>query len=221
VNLVTGASQVAPPVAVFGQQMRRCDVHLATEFLMLRVHFLPGALFRMLNVPLGEFGEDYFDGELALGSEVREVSEQLAAARSYDAMVAIIEAYLLCLVAGAKNVLPIDRAAAHLTADPLHSPLDWLARQACLSPRHFNRKFTERVGVGPKLYGRLLRFHAAYLYKTVNPKVAWPAVALRFGYADYQHMVRDFRQFTNATPGVWLEADRASPEYLLADSGAA
>jgi hypothetical protein len=53
--------RVAPPVAIFGQQMKRCDVHLAPEFLMFRVHFQPGALFRLLRVPLGEFGDDYFD----------------------------------------------------------------------------------------------------------------------------------------------------------------
>jgi AraC-like DNA-binding protein len=220
VNLVSGEPHVAPPVAIFGQQMRRCDVHLAAEFLMIRVHFLPGALFRMLNIPLYEFGEDYFDGELVLGREVREVSEQLAAARGYDEMVAAVEAHLLRIVARSKHVQPIDGAAAQLTADPLNTSLDWLARQACLSPRHFNRRFTERIGVGPKLYGRLLRFHAAYGYKATHPGVAWPTVALRFGYADYQHMVRDFRQFTNATPPTWLEEDRASPENVIAGTGA-
>jgi hypothetical protein len=56
--------------------MKRCDVHLAPEFLMFRVHFQPGALFRLLGIPLYEFGEDYFDAELVLSSEVRDVSER-------------------------------------------------------------------------------------------------------------------------------------------------
>lgn len=208
--------RVAPAVGIFGQQMKRCDVHLAPEFLMFRVHFEPGALFRALNIPLYEFGEDYFDGELVLGREVHDVSERLATARSYTEMVEAVEAYLVRSIArAAQPVLPVDRAAARLTADPLRVSLDGLARQACLSPRQLNRKFTERIGVGPKLYSRLVRFHRAYLFKVAHPTTAWPTVALQCGYTDYQHMVRDFKQFTNATPTAWLREDRGSPENAL------
>jgi AraC-like DNA-binding protein len=45
-----------------------------------------------------------------------------------------------------------------------------------------------------------------------HPTVAWPTVAIGHGYTDYQHMVRDFKQFTNATPKAWAEEDRGSPE---------
>jgi AraC-like DNA-binding protein len=193
-------------------------VHLAPEFLMFRVHFQPGALFRLLRVPLNEFGEDYCDAELVLSNEVRDASERLAAARSYAGMVEAVESYLVRSVATAvQNVLPLDRAAGRLTADPAHVSVDWLARQACLSPRQLNRKFTERIGVGPKLYSRLARFHRAYLFKRAHPTIAWPTVAIQFGYTDYQHMVRDFKQFTGATPGGWLQEDRGSPEFALVD----
>jgi len=212
----TGEARVAPPVAIFGQQVSRCDVHLAPEFLMFRVHFQPGALFRLLGIPLGQFGEDYFDAELVLGHAVRDVSERLATAQSYTEMAAVVESYLVrCMTRAAQKVLPVDRAARRLTADPAHISLDSLARQACLSPRQLNRKFTERIGVGPKLYSRLVRFHRAYLYKVANPAISWPTVAIELGYTDYQHMVRDFREFTNATPNAWLQEDRGSPENAL------
>jgi AraC-like DNA-binding protein len=219
VDPLTDEVRVAPPVAIFGQQTNRCDVHLAPEFLMFRVHFQPGALFRMLNIPLYEIGGDYFDGEPVLGNEVRDVSERLAAARSYTGMVEAVEAYLVRSMArAAQKVLAVDRAAGRLLADPAHVSLDWLARQACLSPRQLNRKFTERIGVGPKLYSRLIRFRRAYLLKLAHPGIAWPTVAIECGYTDYQHMVRDFRQFTSLTPRAWLEEDRGSPEYTLRGS---
>jgi AraC-like DNA-binding protein len=216
VNPLTGELQTAPNVSIFGQQQRRCDVHLASEFLMLRVHFQPGALFRLLNVPLYEYGENYFDAELVLNGEARDVSERLSTAQSYDEMVAFIEEYLVRRVGKAKqDVHSTDRAASCLTADPRNASLDWLARQACLSPRQFNRKFTERMGVGPKLYSRVVRFHRAHRLKASHRTIAWPTVAIECGYADYQHMVRDFRYFTNATPNVWLDEDSTSPERVL------
>ncbi|HEU4747342.1 MAG TPA: helix-turn-helix domain-containing protein [Gemmatimonadaceae bacterium] len=220
VNPLTEEIRVAPSVAVFGQQMKRCNVYLPPEFLMFRVHFQPGALFRVLNIPLYEFGEDYFDAELALSRDVRDVSERLAAAESYAEMVEAVEAYLVRSVAKSKQkMLPVDRAAERLTDDPLDISLDWLAREACLSPRQFNRKFTERIGVGPKVYSRLIRYHRAHLFKAAHPTIAWPRVAIEFGYTDYQHLVRDFREFTNATPNSWLREDAASPENVLTRSG--
>lgn len=216
VDVLTGEVRQAPPVAIFGQQMKRCDVHLAHEFLMFRVHFQPGALFRLLGIPLYEFGEHYFDAELVLSSEVRHVSEQLATARSYTEMVEAVESSLMASIARtAQKALPVDRAAGLLTADPVHCSLDWLARQACLSPRQLSRKFNERIGVGPKLYSRLVRLNRAYQFKLAHPTAAWPTVANEFGYTDYQHMTRDFKQFTNATPTAWAHEDRGSPENTL------
>lgn len=210
----------APPVTIFGQQVKRCDVHLPPHFLMFRVHFQPGALFRLVNIPLYEFGEDYFDAELVLGRPAHDISERLADAKSYAELVELVEAYLVRSVAAAtRDALPVDRAAAHLTVDLENRSVDWLARQACLSPRQFNRKFTERIGVGPKLYSRLVRYHRAYLFKLAHPAIGWPRVAIESGYTDYQHLVRDFRQFTDATPQSWLQEDAASPEKVLTHAG--
>lgn len=219
VDPLTDQLREAPPATIFGQQLKRCDVHLPSEFLMFRVHFQPGALFRLLNVPLYEFGEDYFDAELVLGDEVHTVIERMVAAGSYTGMVEEVETYLARRVAqAALKVLPVDRAACRLSADPWPVSLDWLAREACLSPRQLNRKFTERIGVGPKLYSRLVRFHSAYAFKKARPSASWPTVAIESGYTDYQHMVRDFRQFTDVTPNVWLLEDRASPEHAVEEA---
>lgn len=215
VNPRTGDVQTASAVSIFGQQHQRCDVHLPAEFLMLRVHFQPGALFRLLKVPLYQFGESYFDAELVMGTDVRDVSERLSNARSHTEMIGLLEEYLARRIRqGAQDVHPADRAAIRLTADPRNASLDWLAREACLSARQFNRKFNERIGVGPKLYGRLVRFHHAYRLKMLHPTIAWTLVAIECGYADYQHMVKDFRYFTNGTPNVWLEEDSTSPEHV-------
>lgn len=208
--------KVAPLVSIFGQQVARCDIHLSNEFLMFRVHFKPGMLFRLFNIPVVEFSGDYFDAETVLGRQVREVSEQLASARSYSEMVEAVENYLVKMIGRVKqHVHPVDKVANFLTADPTRFSLEWLASQACLSPRQFNRKFTERMGIGPKFYSRLVRFYYAYLYKEANPDMDWFTVAINFGYNDYQHLVKDFKQFTQATPNLWIQEEGASPEKLL------
>jgi AraC-like DNA-binding protein len=220
ISPTTGAVDEAPSVALFGQQALRCDVQLACEFLMLRVHFRPGALFRMLNVPLYELGAGYFDAEEVLGQDIRDVSDGLVTARSYGEMIGRVEAFLRRrMERSARDMHAVDRVASHLLTEPVQPSVDWLAQQACLSPRQFNRRFTERMGVGAKLYGRLVRFNRACVFKAANPATAWPAVALKFGYTDYQHLVRDFRHFADAAPNTWLREENKSPERLLLRGG--
>lgn len=216
VHFSTGERLRAPSVALFGQQVTRCDVHLEAEFLMLRIHFRPGALFRLLRIPLYELGENYIDAEPALGREVQDAHERLASARSYTEMVRLVETFLLGKIQNVtQDADRVDRAAGHLLTGPRLASLDWLACQACLSPRQFNRRFTERMGVGPRMYSRLLRFHRANQLKAAHPDMGWPTVAIECDYTDYQHMVRDFRQFTNGTPNAWLRDEAASPENAL------
>jgi AraC-like DNA-binding protein len=199
--------------------MKRCDVHLAPEFLMFRVHFKPGALFRMLSTPLYEFGEDYFDAELVLGCEVRDVSEQLAVVRSYAEMVEVVESYLVrSMTRAAPKVLPVDCAAERLASDPVGTSLDWLARQAYLSHRQLNRKFTERIGVGRSSTAACFDFITPTCSRWHTRPSPGPPWRSRSATRTIKHMVRDFKQFTNSTPNAWLQEDRDSPENALSDS---
>jgi transcriptional regulator GlxA family with amidase domain len=101
-------------------------------------------------------------------------------------MIEIVENYLLCKIKKAKTEPHhLDRVANLLFTTPSHFSLDYLADQACLSPRQFERKFIERIGVSPKLYSRISRFYQAFSFKEANPTVDWLTVALNFGYYDY------------------------------------
>jgi hypothetical protein len=40
-----------------------------------------------------------------------------------------------------------------------------------------------------------------------------------FDYADYQHLVKDFKEFAGATPAIWAYEDNQSPERILKTSG--
>ncbi len=59
-NPLTGETRIAPLTSICGQQISRYNFHLTSEYLMLRVHFHPGAFFRLLRIPLSEF-TDWLD----------------------------------------------------------------------------------------------------------------------------------------------------------------
>ncbi len=60
-----------------------------------------------------------------------------------------------------------------------------------MSPRTLQRWFARHVGLPPRTYLRLLRFHRAFEQVPEQPSLADHAAAR--GYADQAHMARDFR----------------------------
>ena len=215
-NPLTGETQVAPPASICGQQVSRYNFYLSPEYLMVRVHFHPGALFRLLRLPLFEFTDYWFDAASVIGAEILEVNDRLANCLNYSQMVETVEHYLIRKIRQVTaEAHPLDKVASCLFSDPSRFSLDWLAKQSCLCQRQFNRKFIERMGIGPKLYSRIVRFYKAYQYKEAHPREDWLTIALLFGYADYQHMVKDFKQFAQVTPNLWINQDKQSPERIL------
>lgn len=215
-NPLTGENRMAPVTSICGQQLSRYNFHLSSEYLMLRVHFHPGALFRLLHIPLSAFTDCWIDAASVIGREISEVNERLANCSIYTQMIAVVEAYLVTKIKKVKaDAHLLDEVATCLFTNPSRFSLDWLAKQSCLCQRQFNRKFIERMGVGPKLYSRVVRFYKAYQYKETHPEEDWLTIALLFGYADYQHLVKEFKEFTQQTPNLWINQDNQSPERIL------
>lgn len=215
-NAITGESKIAPTASICGQQVSRYNFYLSSEYLMLRVHFKPGVLYRLLQIPFSEFTDGWIDAEAVISHEIGEINERLANCSGYAHMILIIENYLINKINRITDKAhPLDKVASCLFTNPSQFSLDWLARQSCLCPRQFNRKFTERMGVGPKLYSRIVRFYRAYQYKETNPQEDWLTIAILFGYTDYQHMVKDFKEFAQVTPNLWINQDNQSPEKIL------
>ena len=89
--------------------------------------------------------------------------------------------------------------------------VDAMARAAGVSRQHLTREFRERIGIGPKLYGRLARFQSGLPYAGARTKVDWARVALDMGYADQSHMIAEFRQFSGLTPQTLASRDWFHP----------
>jgi transcriptional regulator GlxA family with amidase domain len=75
--------------------------------------------------------------------------------------------------------------------------MDALGRLSSLSPRELQRGFRRHVGISPKRLARILRFQEALRLSGLVP---WVEVALRCGYFDQAHLVRDFRELAGETP---------------------
>lgn len=213
----TGITTRIASNALFGQHVSRLNFQcvVTLDYLMLMVVFQPGALHRLLGLSSNELTGVFCDAESVLNAELRVVNDQIANAADYAAMIERAEEYMLRKVRQAKlDAHPIDRIGQLLLTTPAPFSLDWLADQANLSPRQFERKFTERMGIGPKMYSRISRFFQTLQYKDGHPELDWLSVAVQFGYTDYDHLAKDFKHFANVTPTIMIKEYGQRPEFL-------
>jgi AraC-like DNA-binding protein len=82
-----------------------------------------------------------------------------------------------------------------------------IARDLGISERTLERLFRDQVGVGPKLYARIVRLEWTRA-AALGHQASQADLALLGGYADEPHLLREFRALTGVTPFALLAEDR-------------
>ncbi|NDU96533.1 AraC family transcriptional regulator [Spirosoma terrae] len=210
-----GETRPNPSSIFVGQQTSRINILHGEDHLIIQVCFRPGFLYQLLGgMPATEFQGKEIDAECLMDAGITELNNRLREETDYRRMIDLIESYLLKRIdslARSLQLEPIDRAILAIKETNQLLSLDWIADQACLSSRQLERKFQERLGMGPKFYARIARFDRAFKLKASNPQLDWLDVAYACGYFDYSHLMRDFRQFAEVSPTMLIAQDNASP----------
>jgi len=84
-----------------------------------------------------------------------------------------------------------------------------LAKSVGWSTRHLSGRFHREFGVGPKAFGRLVRFRrtASQLPRAVAAGHHLAEIAAAHGYYDQAHLAAEFRALAGCPPTAWLAAE--------------
>jgi AraC-like DNA-binding protein len=205
-----------PKCTINGQHTFITNRYIAYDFWALQIVFQPGALYRLTGIPSFELTNTFIDAEAVWGKEIRNVYEEMCNYEEIEPTIKLAESFLLKLIEKSKlNPHSIDKVSQRLFQQPKLMSVDDWADEACLSVRQFNRVFMERVGVSPKVYARIVRFERAFRLKNAHPDWDWLSIALACGYYDYQHLVKDYKDFTFLNPTDFFETDKKAPERIF------
>lgn len=181
--------------------------------IQLNLH--PLAARRLLGMPLRELrGKTVAFADLLPGH--RDLCEQLAELRSWDARFDRVERFLIERFADSSACDPaLSWAAQRIAADGGRTDLAQLARELGYSHKHMIARFHDQLGLPPKVWARLQRFdrlRRALLQP--GPQRSWAELAQASGYYDQAHMSRDIKQFTGEAPRALLDprAFQETPE---------
>ena len=221
-ELLSDGSSIEPPRSVVtGQFTYRVNRSaLMPEHLMILVAFKPGALYKITGIPSSELVNRHIDLEDIYPEKARKVNDALQYCHGYSEMIGVIESFLLELLVHVKVSTQLFENAFHLiAAQPAAYSMDWIAGQACLSPRQFERKSADYLGISPKLFARIAKFHQSFCMRLKQPARKWFDIAIDSGYYDYQHLVRDYNEFASATPNEIFNEEAKSLDKALGLSG--
>jgi AraC-like DNA-binding protein len=136
---------------------------------------------------------------------------RLADARDTVSAAAILESAIaerLGVADGRSRRAPLALAAAdRLTG----ASVGTVAVELGVSERHLRRVFHDAVGVSPKAFAKLVRFHRALHAAREDARLSWAAIAATAGYYDQAHLIAEFRTIAGVTPRALLGEIRAAP----------
>jgi AraC-like DNA-binding protein len=205
--------------ALVGQHYEVTQRQVGAQFLVIQVVFHPGALFRLTGIPAAELLNAYVDAESIFSADLRSLNVRLSSAVQYEEMLNLIEHFLCTQVKKQHKAFHrMDHVTAQLVTQSRFASVDALAHASCLSVKQFERKFIERVGITPKYFSRIIRFEKAYRMKNMYPLKDWLSIALECGYHDYQHLTKDYIEFTGQTPYAFHLIDLKAPERAFGES---
>ncbi len=204
---------------LIGQQNEVSNRYVGKDFLVFQVVFRPGALYRLTGIPSYQLNNCYVDAETVFSKDIKEVNNQLNDAAGFKEMVAVIELFLLKQVnRGVKEFHRLDHVSNLILNTHTNLRIEWLAKESCLSVRQYERKFIERMGIAPRYFSKIVRFENAFRIKNKHPHLDWLSIAVQCNYHDYQHLAKDYKEFTNQTPTDFHLLDNSSPERKFGES---
>lgn len=216
-HLERGTTATCQPSIIVGPQVERVNLSLGHNHLVIRVGFQVGGLHRLLHLPLHEMVDYSCPSQDLLGSGIQEVNERLSLAVEFAEMKQLVEAFLLRYLSKTKPETHFDHVMRELMKAGGNLPVDYLAKESCLSFRQFERKCKERVGLSPKLFSRIIRFSKAYRMREADPSLSWTSIAHAAGYFDQMHFIRDCKVFAGVTPSAVDKELAETPSRLQVD----
>ncbi|HEU4770349.1 MAG TPA: DUF6597 domain-containing transcriptional factor [Pyrinomonadaceae bacterium] len=177
-----------------------CDA-LQHESIM-GVHFKPGGAFPFLDTHASELADAHANVADLWGRSGVELRERLCTAvtpqQRFRIMADVLNSRLARNTARDREM----RFALEMFA-MRNTSIREVSRELRVSHRRFIQMFSSHVGLAPKLFCRILRFQRARVLAEKLEAPNWAAVAVACGYFDQSHLIKDFKEFSGSTPGIY------------------
>ena len=179
------------------------------------VHFKPGGAAVFFGAALLELRNRTVLLDALWGPSARHLREELQATPGPHARLLRLEAYLMARL---QHAAPVDAmvlaAVRTLGQQPSAALIEPVQRASGCSPAQFIARFEQTVGLTPKRYARVLRFHALINGVARRQPDDWAQLAVDAGYADQSHLIHEFKRLAGITPTAYRPIAPDQPTHV-------
>ncbi|MEM9950056.1 MAG: helix-turn-helix domain-containing protein [Chloroflexota bacterium] len=188
-----------------GARSKPFIVHTDTPRTIVSVLFKFGGALQFFNVA----GKDLLNQHIRLDdiwdtTKTQELYEQLGMARTSLERFCILENLLLNRINHQyQRHDAVGYTLSKLIKQPMIQRIKPLIEDANLSATRLIQVFRDDIGMTPKQFQRVRRFHRALNIISVQTNPNWAEIALDCGYYDQAHFNNEFRHFSGLTPSAY------------------
>ncbi len=188
-------------VMIVGQLSKYAHIKQEYYVKMIGVNLKPTALFKLLKVPVNVFTDKGTIASLYFGNEIEDINTNLCKSKNNDEILYTINNYF----AGIAKDIPKE-------ADRFDNLIDFIqSRNGIVSgkelqdyyaatERTIQRLFSERIGVSPKTYCRVLRHLNIFKIISQKPDIKYSELIYECGYDGPAHFTSDFKLISGVSP---------------------
>lgn len=175
----------------------------------LQYSLTPLGTSALLGVPAGELSGQTVPLRDVLGARATEAIDRVVGARGWRQRFEALDAVLAAGLDRDRGRVPAEVVAAWQMIVRVESaaPVSEVAEAVGWSRRHLLTRFREAIGVTPKQAHRIARFEAVRHELVARRGLAVAGVAAGHGYADQQHLAREWRALAGCSLGTWLREE--------------
>lgn len=170
-------------------------VTYAESVHMFGIRFLPCGLFRFMQLPLEELGNQRISThDMAGGIFNDSLTERLCEQACLPDRIKLVEYFLIqALCANDHTEKQIAYAVHCINVHKGKLSVRSLTEDICLCQRHFERKFKRQTGYSPKEYSRIIKFKNAVDLLRSSSSDNLLSIAVEAGYYDAAHLGKEIK----------------------------
>jgi AraC-like DNA-binding protein len=166
---------------------------------VLVVRFKPHAFYDIFNLPTHFFRNKYV-ASLADISFDPFVLDKIYSEKQNANRIRQIESYIKQIASTSKYNALFDSAIEYINAMKGQTTVLHVVHQIGVNYKWLERSFLNYLGISPKEYILLQRFIFAYVNFTDSKDKDLTEIALKSGFYDYNHFLKEFKSYTGKTP---------------------